>query len=81
MSTILPRPTADELRSIAALRLSPQWKGFGAWLDGAYDNALKQLLTCADADLPAARSMAAALSTIRETFDTAPDTVRETGMT
>ena len=78
MRPTLPAPTPDQLRGIASMRMSPHWPPFGEWLDEAYENAVKQTLSCPEEDLTAARSLAAALGSIRETFETAPDALRET---
>ena len=78
MKPILQQPTAEQLRSMASMLQSPQWNGFGSWLDDCVEAATKHLLTCDEADVLTARAMAAALNAIRDKINTAPDCVRET---
>ena len=73
------RPTTPEdLQAMARLANTGAGQRLIAWLRESRDEAMQQVLRCADEFLPAYRARAAALDNIVEVIETAPDALRET---
>jgi len=70
--------TPQDLQAMTQLANTASGQRLIAWLRESRDEAMVQVLRCADEFLPACRARAAALDSIVEAIDTAPDTLRET---